>query len=330
MPDTEKTIIPVPDLSRIDAGPFPPMVVVEITNVCNLQCIHCPFCYISKEPGYQPRHMAWPLYTKIVDEVAGHPGTIFRLLCDGEPLCHPRFIDMIRYAKTQGLSPVNFITNGLLMDGDRAAAVLEARVEAVEFSLDALNKNTYERIRKGSDYETVMHHVNGFIRLRDTLKAPTKIFVSIIDQPEAEAELDAFVAYWTPRVDRVITRAYTSIQGLVDPAKIKTDPQIKRWPCPDLWRRSFINVDGFAEFCVEDWHDQSVVGDINKTTLQAVWQGPDYERLRTLHRQRRFQDVSYCAGCLDWQARDWHYDYFVALRDTLGSTAAPERREGRP
>ena len=296
------------------------MVVVEITNVCNLQCVHCPFCFISKEPGYRPRHMEWALYKKIVDEVSLYPGTIFRLLCDGEPLCHPRFIEMIRYAKMNGLGPVNFITNGLLMDESRATAVLEAGVEAVEFSLDALNKETYEVIRKGSSFEAVMRHVTGFIRLRDRLQARTKIFVSIIDQPEAEAELDAFIAYWTPRVDRVITRAYTSIRGLVDTTKIKAGTHSQRWPCPDLWKRFFINVDGFAEFCVEDWYDQSIIGNIDKATIKSVWGSPDYEKIRTLHRQRKFQDVPYCSGCLDWQARDWDYDYFWALNETLSLT----------
>lgn len=273
--------------------------------------------------------MDWPLYKKIVEEVSRCPGTIFRLLCDGEPLCHPRFIEMIRYAKTRGLAPVNFITNGLLMDESRATAVLEAGVEAVEFSLDALYKKTYETIRKGSDFEAVMHQVNEFIRLRDHLKAHTKIFVSIIDQPEAEAELDAFITYWTPRVDRVITRAYTSIRGLVDTAKIKTDTRSERWPCPDLWKRFFINVDGFAEFCVEDWHDQSIIGNINETTIQAVWVSSEYERIRTLHKQKKFQEVPYCAGCLDWRARDWDYDYFLALKETLDSTTAEKRRTDR-
>ena len=326
MPDPEKIVMPSCDFSGVNTRQFPPMVVVEITNVCNLQCVHCPFCLISQEPGYRPRHMAWPLYKKIVDEVSLFPGTIFRLLCDGEPLCHPRFIEMIRYAKMQGLAPVNFITNGLLMNESRATAVLEAGVEAVEFSLDAFCKETYERIRKGSNFETVMRQVNEFIQRRDALKARTKIFVSIIDQPEAEAELDAFIAYWTPRVDRVITRAYTSIRGLVDPAKIKIDPSVARWPCPDLWKRSFINVDGFAEFCVEDWHDQSIIGNINETTLQSVWCSPAYERIRTLHRQRKFQDIPYCADCLDWRARDWNYDYFLALKETLNSTQAEQPR----
>ena len=317
MPHSEKNIRPGYDFPDGNARHFPPMVVAEITNVCNLQCVHCPFSFISKAPGYSPRHMSWTLYARIVDEVARHPGTIFRLLCDGEPLCHPQFVEMLRYAKTNGLDPVNFITNGLLMDDPRAAAVLEAGVEAVEFSLDALYKKTYESIRKGSDFETVMRHVDGFIRLRNQLKARTKIFVSIIEQPEAAAELDAFVAYWTPRVDRVITRAYTSIRGLVDTAKIKKAAPADRWPCPDLWKRFFISVDGLAEFCVEDWYDQSVIGDINKTTIQAVWTSPAYDHIRTLHRQRRFRDVPYCSDCPDWRSRDWSCDYFLALNETL-------------
>ncbi len=303
---------------------FPPMIVVEITNVCNLECIHCPHAFISKEPGYQPRYMGWALYKKIVDEVSQYPGTIFRLLCDGEPLCHPRFIDMLRYAKEKNVRPVNFITNGLLLDSSKAEAVLQSGVEAVEFSLDALHKETYEKIRVGSDFEKVMHNVHQFIEMRDRLKAQTKIFVSIIDQPEAEQELEAFLAYWTPKVDRVLTRMYTSIRGLVDTRKIKIDPDLTRWPCPDLWRRFFINVDGLAEFCVEDWYDQSVIGDVTQAGIHAIWRSPAYERIRGLHLQGKFEEVSYCHHCLDWRARDWHYDYFLALKEVLNHETKTE------
>ena len=71
-----------------------------------------------------------------------------------------------------------------------ARAILEAEIEAVEISLDALTKTTYEKIRRGSNYESVMSNVHRFIKLRNEIKARTKILVSIIDQPEAEAELD--------------------------------------------------------------------------------------------------------------------------------------------
>ncbi len=297
---------------------FPPMVVVKITNTCDLECVHCPYSVISKQAHYKPVHMDWGLYEKIVDEVAAYKGVIFRLLCDGEPLMHPRFPDMIRLAKQKGIGPLNFITNGVRLDSKLAATVLESGVDAVEISLDALTQATYEKIRKGSNFGLVMDNVHEFIEKRNKMAAKTKIMVSIIDQPEVGAEMEAFKEYWEQRADKVITRIYTSIGGLVDDTKMKIDDSGDRWPCPLLWRRFFINSLGAAEFCVEDWYSETVVGDVNKASIREIWSSPEYEKVRQAHLSRKFYEVSYCSGCKDWKAREWDNDYFSALSNVLG------------
>jgi len=296
---------------------FPPMVVVEITNVCNASCTHCPYSIISKNKDYKPRHMKWETFSKIAEEVSLYDNVIFRLLSDGEPLMHPHFLDMIRFAKKKGINPINFITNGLFLDQEIAVGILEAGVEVVEISLDALTKQTYEKIRRGLSYELVISNVHRFIKLRNIMKSQTKIMVSIIDQPETRSEIDAFVNYWTSKVDRVIKRKYTSIGGLIDISRAKKEDGVKRWPCPQLWRRIFINVDGYAEFCVEDWCDQTIIGNVNETSLRKIWTSPEYEKMRSLHLLKRFSEIPYCARCKDWQARDWNYDYFYALEKVL-------------
>jgi Predicted Fe-S oxidoreductases len=300
------------------------MVVVEITNMCNLECVHCPYSVISKRNDYRPRHMSWEIYEKIVREVAGYDHVVFRLLCNGEPLMHPRFLDMLRFAKEHGIGTTNFITNGLLLTETVAREVLALGVEVVEISLDALEKRTYEIIRRGSHFETVMAQVHRFIALRDEMRARTKIMVSIIDQDPAKAEMDAFIRYWTPRADRVIKRVYATIGGLVDDGKTAIDCSGERWPCPQLWRRMFINVDGKAEFCVEDWHDETIVGDVASSGLQNVWRGAAYEQLRKQHLSGNFDEIPYCGKCRDWKARDWNYDYFYALNQVL-TEKVPEK-----
>ena len=297
---------------------FPPMIVVKITNMCNLECVHCPHGVVSKQDHYKPTHMEWGLYEKIVDEVAFYKKVIFRLLCDGEPLMHPRFPDMIRLARQKGIGPVNFITNGLRLDSELSKVVLESGVDVVEISLDALTQGTYEKIRKGSEYGLVMDNVHKFIEKRNKMAAKTKIMVSIIDQPEAEAELEAFKKYWEQRADKVITRVYTSIGGLVDDKKMKIDNSGDRWPCPLLWRRFFINSRGMAEFCVEDWYSETVVGDVNKSSIKEIWSSRKYGEVRQAHLARKFHEVPHCSGCRDWKAREWGNDYFSALANVLG------------
>ncbi len=298
---------------------FPPMVILKITNTCNLACIHCPHRVISKTKAYTPKHMGWSLYEKIVQEVSGYKNTIFRLLSDGEPLCHPKFLDMLRLAKSKGIGPVNFITNGLLLNEEVALTALELGVETIEISLDALKKESYERIRVGSNFDLVMSNVHSLIALKHKMKSRTKVLVSIIDQPEVKPEIDNFVQYWAPKVDKVLVREYTTIGGLVKNKGVKKNGHVKRWPCPQLWRRFFINLDGFSEFCVEDWNSQTAIGNLAVSSIKQIWNSAEYQNIRRLHLENRFEEVPYCNECSDWHTRQWGYDYFYALEQILGN-----------
>ena len=86
-----------------------------------------------------------------------------------------------------------------------------------------------------------------------------------------------------------------------------------RWPCPLLFRRMFINVDGFTEFCVDDWLDESVIGDVRKESLSAVWRNQAYGKLRQAHLNKEFSVNKKCLLCADWKYRTWDYNYFSAL-----------------
>lgn len=299
---------------------FPPMVFVEITNVCNLNCIHCPYSYISKQKFYKPRHMGFSVYKKIVDEVAQFKGTIFRIVCDGEPTLHPRLLDMIIYTKKNNIQPICLITNGTLLSKKKSMNILNTGIDVIEISLDAVRKDTYESIRLGSSFKKVMDNTQRLIDLRNRFKFHTKIMVSIIDQPEAKEEINDFVEYWDDKVDKVIIRTYTSIGGLVKNNILESVTQGERWPCPLLWTRIFINVDGYLKFCVDDWSDRTIVGDIRKTSLKQMWQSAIYDQIRNYHQLGQFHKIPYCNKCVDWSARKWNYDYFYALNKILNKT----------
>lgn len=303
---------------------FPPMVFAEITNACNLNCVHCPHTYISKQKSYKLRHMKFSIYKRIVDEVAQYKGAILRLVCDGEPMLHPRLLDMIVYAKKNNIQPICLITNGTLLSKKKSMNILNAGIDVIEISLDAVRKDTYESIRLGSSFKKVMDNTQRLIDLRDRLKFPTKIMVSIIDQPEVKEEINDFVKYWENKVDKVIIRTYTSIGGLVKKNNLKSVTQDKRWPCPLLWTRIFINVDGHLKFCVEDWLDRTIVGNIRKTSLRQMWQSVIYNQLRNYHQLGQFHKIPYCDRCIDWPARKWDYDYFYALNQILNKTRKNE------
>ncbi len=305
---------------------FPPMVVVSIVNMCNLRCAHCYYPKFASLPDYEPRMMEEKLWNRICDEMADYPWSMLNLGTDGEPLLHKYLVVMLRYAREKGLEPINITTNGTLLKGALADAIVkEGLVDVINVSLDALSEGKYVQIRGARMHGKVYDNTNRIIELRDRVNAKLKIQVNIIDQPEVGDELDAFVAHWEPKVDNVLVRTYydaTHVTGGTGPnltGKQTDFEPVERWPCQQFWRRINVSEDGTVRFCVDDWHNKSKIGDLHGSSLAEIWQGEAYEGFRELHLSGDFEKITYCAKCTEWQGSRWDYDYFTAMEKMLGT-----------
>ena len=115
----------------------------ELTDACNLSCLHC-----GSHAG--PRNRTYLPITDVkmvLDQVAlaYSPGTIMICLTGGEPLLHPNLFEIIAYARQLGFS-CGITTNGMLIDDQAAEALVRSGVNTVTFSLDGLS-DTHDRFR---------------------------------------------------------------------------------------------------------------------------------------------------------------------------------------
>jgi MoaA/NifB/PqqE/SkfB family radical SAM enzyme len=76
----------------------------------------------------------------------------------GEPLLHPRFLDMVRLAKGRGLR-AEVTTNALLLTPDLARGLLEAGLDQLVVSIDGASAEAFGRVRSGASLETVIGNV---------------------------------------------------------------------------------------------------------------------------------------------------------------------------
>lgn len=118
-----------------------PIVVWNITRRCNLKCVHC---YSDSDARDYPGELSWEQCRAVIDDLAdfGVPGL---LLSGGEPLIHPRFFDLARYARERGLR-LTISTNGTLITADIAARLREIGFAYVGISLDGIGE-THDQFR---------------------------------------------------------------------------------------------------------------------------------------------------------------------------------------
>lgn len=324
------------------ARAFPQTIVVETTNVCNLRCIHCPQGQgLPESPGYRPQYIPWDVYKAMIDEVSQYKITLLRISPAGEALVHPQFLDQIAYAKQKGVGPIDLTTNALTLDnpaiefGERIPGktildrLIDHGLDIIDISLDAATKGAYERIRLRSNYHRVWSNLHRLLYLREAKKSPLKVMLSIVDQPEAAGEVEKFVEYWKPLVDRVLVRPYLPNLGLTGtkPGDIsEKQATIERWPCPQFWKRVTITQEGDIRFCVVDWLDKSRMGNVLTHSIAELWRGAEYERLRGCHLSGRYAEAhDICGPCTDWMGMRWDWGFEMAVRAVMGDKSVPDQ-----
>lgn len=126
-------------------------IQVEITTYCNAACIYCPRTVYKG--SWIDRHLPFDLFRKI--EPAFPKTRHLHLQGWGEPFLNPDFFKMASLAKNEGLQ-VGTTTNGMLLDQEKAARLIDTGIDIVAFSLAGTNEQSNDRIRKGTQFLKVM------------------------------------------------------------------------------------------------------------------------------------------------------------------------------
>jgi len=137
---------------------------VEPTNLCNLACVMCVRnTWIGEKFGY----MDFELFKRVIDESGGKLKRL-ALYGYGEPLFHPKFAEMVRYARESSESTyILTVTNGTLMSSQTAVKIFSAGINEVAFSIDAPELGLLSKIRVGSAEYDVLGNLRTASKMKE-------------------------------------------------------------------------------------------------------------------------------------------------------------------
>ncbi|MEA2115615.1 MAG: radical SAM/SPASM domain-containing protein [Thermodesulfobacteriota bacterium] len=132
-------------------SPILDWVQIEVTSYCNAACIYCPHT-LARE-GWLNAHFPLTLLHDLLPSLS-HTNLVF-LQGWGEPFLHPDLFEMVRLCKNQG-KKVGFTTNGMLLNKKNIHTIVDLQVDILGVSFAGTTPSTHNRIRKGTDFETVV------------------------------------------------------------------------------------------------------------------------------------------------------------------------------
>jgi radical SAM protein with 4Fe4S-binding SPASM domain len=182
-------------------------LVLELSNVCNLTCVHCAVSESNHPHHSTMGHLDVSVVDALIEDMVTNKihFDVLILFWLGEPLLHPKFTliyrRLVRAIWKHGIfTSIEVHTNSILLDAVKRRVLLNRLPvpQKIHCTIDAFLPETYQAI-KGRN---VLHEVNANVEslLRDKSALGTsslRIVLQYIVGSNNVAEVSEFHRYWT-------------------------------------------------------------------------------------------------------------------------------------
>jgi radical SAM protein with 4Fe4S-binding SPASM domain len=130
----------------------------------------CAIQFRQDGPPYgPPAFMKFETFTQLIDQFTTLKTLHLQGL--GEPMMHPQFFDMVRYATSKGIQ-VTTNSNLTLLSHHGAEQCVTSGLQALHVSIDGATPETYERIRVGSKFDRVVGNLKRVVEEKERRSHP--------------------------------------------------------------------------------------------------------------------------------------------------------------
>jgi radical SAM protein with 4Fe4S-binding SPASM domain len=209
----------------------------------------------------------------------------------GEPTLNTKLPVYVMLAKQTGTKEVQINTNGILVDSQLSERLITSGLDRIIFSVDGISPETYESVRKSSEYDVLIKNIFQLInnKFRKKIKKPF-IRVQMCYDKQKEKESKLFVDFWRNKGVQI------SLIEMQD-RKNKTVEGIKRYFCEQPFQRLTINCNGDVFPCCADWEESMKLGNISKDSLYSMWHGKQIENMRSCFLRGDVSELESCKKC---------------------------------
>ncbi|NJB67086.1 MoaA/NifB/PqqE/SkfB family radical SAM enzyme [Desulfobaculum xiamenense] len=273
----------LPRLGRVSR--FPEHVDIETCSVCQLAC---PMCFQTVRKDISHGFMDFPLFERVMAEVAGRRPYSIRLSWRGECLLHPEFARMLHHARSVYDGSISFLTNSLLLDERLMELLVRTRTDYIVISADGVG-STYDSVRRPGVFDELVSRLGllAQIKRRNGASYP-KVRINAVGTwftPEERAE---FLRIFGPLSDRILIGEMLSNFAEHVPAHDASAF------CASPWQRLLVGWDGSVHPCCCDYAGLYPMGNVRETSLYDIWHGKRAHVLRKLVGEGRRLDLRLC------------------------------------
>lgn len=306
-----------PTAKEITVSYAPHTAHLEITNKCNLSCIHCA----NNSGNPYPDELTTKEILSLIDTLSSM-GVTRIVLTGGEALLHPDLYTIIEHARKAPMR-VDIFTNCTLITKEHIKKFNHLGVNRIATSIDSINESVHDTFRgqKGALKRALrgialLQKAGFFVRVSISVAQATKDHIIEVIKYLGEQDLTDYqiapVKFSGRGIHHVVISPEEFYQILVDeftylkrerPDDVPDPPQKIKGGCGIAKDSIYIKADGTILPC-HGCHKDMNVGNIRDGDLIDVW---DNNETLTMFRSMEPEDdntcaecqyVSFCGGCI--------------------------------
>ena len=285
----------------------------ELTNFCNLRCPVCPTGSGAMRRAH--RAMDVDVFARVMDEIGPFLLTA-SLWAWGEPLLHPRLLDILRVARRHEVITL-LSTNGQNLDQARIIdTLIEEPPEYLIVALDGLTDETNSAYRVGAKLAPILRGVERLAEIKQALGRKHPVlnmrFIVMKHNQHEISSLDEFAARHGFELlsirnlffleltsdGRTIERlAPGSRKGSLRGDETRSSGPLDKFICMHPFWFPTLLADGSVVLCEHDYDARFAIGRMEEgVSFRDLWFSPQAAAHRRTLRDRRME-VSFCRKC---------------------------------
>jgi hypothetical protein len=279
--------------------------VIEVFGGCNYTCKMCPQTSPGRETSFL-RRMPLDLFKNILDQISGNP--VINLEGSGEPTLEPNLPLYIEECSRRGFRPFIY-SNGSGMHGDFMRDCIDAGLALYRFSVIGYNRQKYQEWMNVDNWDLIYQNT---CETRDYIKQSGSkcrldSYHLILDPTRIQYEIEQYQQNY---IFPIGTEAYIwkmhNWSGNWKPDYTR-DTRVKRscgrpFANEITFRAGGINgMRGAVTPCCQTLgppnESSSVLGHASHQTIEEIFYGEEYNRLRKAHEMEDWDSVPFCRDC---------------------------------
>lgn len=288
---------------------FPALLEIQTINRCNALCPMCPYSHtIANMPLVK---INGKLYSRILNELSKEKafGTLV-LSFQNEPLMDKELVKKAKeFKKIMPDKNLEIVTNGTLLNKENIP-LLYNYFDRISISINAYFKSTYDKIMNGKYYDPLMRNLEIISQNKAWIN---KTMLRFVKQKDNYKEFNEFKRYWNNRGFSVFgfdvntrvgsLKSYDSVKiPLTISKKVKmaflkiiSKFIVKNCYIPLL--SFYIRSNGDVVPCFNDYSNDNILGNVNKTSIRNIYNSPRYKKIREKAKNTSEPSHDICKKC---------------------------------